>query len=188
MGRMGRGLSGPGEAVGWPLPVLRQVAGNDSGLLVAPCPRRGLRRLQPIVGVVGLTEQLSQAAKAYLQRLEEWAVNYEENQRSRKAAYWTEERREQQAAKLRAYWTPARRYTATRATRLPPKHRRVVPDLPAGTRVWRSSQSSACYHLSPDCPAIGPLGLMKLGRLGAAKAAGRRLCYYESFHWKPRGV
>lgn len=135
-----------------------------------------------------MTEKLTPAAKAYLARLRAWALS--DGGKEPRAAYWTEERREAHAEKLRAYWTPERRANASgnRNPRVPRGLVRIVPKLPDAATVWRSSKQRGVYHLRRDCPTVGPHGKLNKGRFGAMKASGRRLCYYESFHWKKGGA
>lgn len=133
---------------------------------------------------------LTPEAEAYLSRLVAWAENYEVEKAKRLGAYWTPERREEASAKARDYWTPERRRIAALQAPQPAKRDlpRVNPSLPDSTPIWRSSKSGSCYHLSASCPAIPAHGKLNRGRLGGMRAAGRVLCYYESFHWKRGGA
>lgn len=136
-------------------------------------------------GVAGLNqESLTPQARAYLKRLVAWAEGYEDAKQARRAAYWTEERRLAHGRKAAEAWTSKSR---PKVKQRPPGDR-VVPDLPDDTLVWRSTNQRTVYHLTNDCPSIGPNANLNRGKLGAAKASGRVLCSTESFHWKHRGA
>lgn len=140
-------------------------------------------------GAVIVSDDLTPAARRFLARLVAWAEGYEEERNHRLASYWTEERREAASRKAQAYWTLERRKAASLAPPPPRKQiLRVSPVLPTSTVVWRAPSNRSCYHLKRNCPAIPAHGNMKKGKLGAALASGRRLCYYESFHWKKGGA
>lgn len=135
--------------------------------------------------------ELSPEAESYLRRLRDWARNYPTRE-EKVSAYWTQARRKEHGEKVRANMTPERRralsIAGSKGASRDKPFNRVVPDLPDDTLVWRSTNQSSVYHLDEKCPAVGSQGDLNRGRLGAMKAIGRVLCYYESFHWKKGGA
>lgn len=172
------------------MPWLREHLREGVRVLVASCAR-GPPVLLGSLGVADLT-QLSEAAKGYLLRLEEWSLQQAGKREAWVKAYWTTERREAYRIQaIKQHGKPRKPVGPLKAIGFSNRQIvRVDPDLPDSTTIYRSFVGRRIYHLRKDCPLIGRnASKIGKGRLGGQRAAGRPLCAFESWELhRKRGV